>query len=260
LPSSEDRRASKKRTAIKKQLQYLKRNLSHIEKLVELGATLDNLSKQQYKLLLVCHEVYRQQAWMYKHKTNRIEDRIVSLTQPHIRPIVMGKAGKATEFGAKLSASSFDGYVFLDRISWDNFNESGDLITQVEAFKEFTGHYPESVHVDRIYRTLDNRTWCKERGIRMSGTPLGRPPAHVRKEKKKQEAEDERVRQAIEGKFGQAKRRFNLARVMAKLDNTSKTAIAIAFLAGGVTRWLRARLNLTYSSHPLLVKVALSRG
>jgi len=104
---------SKKRTAIKKQLQYLKRNLSHIEKLVELGATLDNLSKQQYNLLLVCHEVYPQQAWMYKHKTNRIDDRIVSLTQPHIRPLVRGKTGKATEFGAKQSASSFDSYVFF---------------------------------------------------------------------------------------------------------------------------------------------------
>lgn len=148
---------SKKRTAIKKQLQYLKRNLAHIEKLIELGATLQNLSKQQYKLLLVCHEVYRQQTWMYQHKTNRIDDRIVSLTQPQIRPIVRGKAGKATEFGAKLSASSCDGYVFLDRISWDNFNESGDLIAQVEAFKEFTGHYPESVHVDQIYRTRSNR-------------------------------------------------------------------------------------------------------
>jgi IS5 family transposase len=64
----------------------------------------------------------------------------------------------------------------------------------------------------------------------MSGSPLGRPPAHVSKEKKKQAAEDERVRQAIEGKFGQAKRRFSLYRVMVKLDNTSLTALAITFL------------------------------
>ena len=84
----------------------------------------------------------------------------------------------------KLSASSFEGYVFLYLISWDNFNESGDLIAQLEAFKEFTGHYPESVHVDKIYRTLDNRAWCKKNGIRMSGPPLGRPPAHVSKDKK----------------------------------------------------------------------------
>ena len=64
----------------------------------------------------------------------------------------------------------------------------------------------------------------------MSGPALGRPPAHLSKEKKKQALADERIRNAIEGKFGQAKRRFSLARVMAKLDNTSQTTIAIAFL------------------------------
>ena len=105
---------------------------------------------------------------------------IVSITQPHIRPIVRGKAGKPVEFerggcwgfpsisnhavGAKLSVSCFDGegcswlksisnrrvdnYVFLDHLSWDNFNESGDLQTQVEAYKNYTGYYPSSVHVD----------------------------------------------------------------------------------------------------------------
>jgi hypothetical protein len=71
---------------------------------------------------------------------------------------------------------------------------------------------------------------CKERGIRISGLPLGRPPVNVSKEKKKQAAYDERIRNAIEGKFGQGKRRFGLNRVMAKLDNTSGTVIAITFL------------------------------
>ena len=36
----------------------------------------------------------------------------------------------------------------------------------------------------------------------MSGPPLGRPPANVSKETKKQALEDERIRNAIEGKFG----------------------------------------------------------
>jgi transposase, IS5 family len=52
----------------------------------------------------------------------------------------------------------------------------------------------------------------------------------VSKSKKKQALEDERIRNAIEGKFGQGKRRFSLNRVMAKLDNTSGTVIAITFL------------------------------
>ena len=193
---------NKKRQAIKKQLQYIKRNLAHIEQLIESGATLERLSKKQYKTLLVLTEVYRQQQWLFDNNKQSIEDRIVSLSQPHIRPIVRGKAGKSVEFGAKLSASCFEGYVFLDRMSWDNFNESGELKAQVEAYHRFTGYYPESVHADRIYRTRSNRAWCQERGIRISGPPLGRPPATVSKSKKKQAKEDERIRQAIEGKFG----------------------------------------------------------
>ncbi|HEY9298076.1 MAG TPA: IS5 family transposase [Phormidium sp.] len=230
---------NKKRQAIKKQLQYIKRNLAHIEQLIELGATLKTLNKKQYKTLLVLTEVYRQQQWLFDNNKQSSEDRIVSLSQPHIRPIVRGKAGKKVEFGAKLSASCFEGYVFLDRMSWNSFNESGDLKAQVEAYRRFTGYYPESVHADRIYRTRENRAWCKEKGIRLSGPPLGRPPANVSKSKKKQALEDERIRNAIEGKFGQGKRRFSLNRVMAKLDNTSETVIAITFLVMNLSTWLR---------------------
>jgi IS5 family transposase len=189
--------------------------------------------------LLVLTEVSRQQQWLFDNNKQSIEDRIVSLSQPHIRPIVRGKAGKSVEFGAKLSASCFEGYVFLDRISWDNFNESGDLKAQVEAYHKFTGYYPESVHADRIYRTRENRAWCKEKGMRISGPPLGRPPANVSKEKKKQALEDDKIRQAIEGKFGQGKRRFSLNLVMTKLENTSGTAIAITFLVMNLSTWWR---------------------
>ena len=87
-------------------------------------------------------------------------------------------------------------------MSWDNFNESGDLKAQVEAYHSFTGYYPKSVHGDRIYGTRENRAWCKEKVIRISGRPLGRPPANISKEKNKQALEYERIRNAIEGKFG----------------------------------------------------------
>ena len=124
-------------------------------------------------------------------------------------------------------------------MSWDNFNESGDLKAQVEAYHRFTGYYPESVHAARIYRTRSNRAWCHEKGIRISGPPLGRPRANVSKEKKRQALEDDRIRNAIEGKFGEGKRRFGLNRIMAKLDNTSQTTIAITFLVMNLSTWWR---------------------
>lgn len=241
LEIAKKRRVSQKerRKAIKKQLKYIEKNIAYIEEIITEGASLSNISKRQYKILLVIAEVYRQQLWMFENKKNSIENRIVSLSQPHIRPIIRGKAGKAVEFGAKLSVGLAGGYVFLDRISWDNFNESGDLKMQVEIFKKNTGYYPESVHVDKIYRNKENRAWCKKKGIRISGTPLGRPPKNVSKETKRQAQLDERVRNSIEGKFGQAKRRFSLNKVMAKLSNTSATTIAITFLVMNLSKLLR---------------------
>ena len=198
-------------------------------------------------MLLVVTEVYRQQLWMYENESKRIDDRIVSISQPHIRPIIRGKAGKPVEFGAKLSVSCFDNYVFLDHLSWDNFNESGDFEDQIESYKNFTGYYPSSVHVDKIYRTKANRKFCQERGIRISGPPLGRPPKNISKETRKQAQDDERFRNAIEGKFGQAKRRYGLNCIMTKLTETSETSIAITFLVINLSTLLR-QINCLFLS------------
>ncbi|NEP46411.1 MAG: transposase [Okeania sp. SIO2H7] len=179
-----------------------------------------------------------------ENNKKQIEDRIVSLNQPHLRPIVRVKSGKSTEFGAKISASCIDGYVFLDKISWDNFNESTDLKAQIDAFKDYTGCYPESVHADVIYRKIENRKFCQERGIRISGPPLGRPPANVSKAIKNQQQLDEKIRNSIEGKFGVGKRRFSLDRVMTKLSQTSETAIAITFLVMNLFTLLKRAFSL----------------
>jgi hypothetical protein len=201
------------------------------------------LSKKEENILLIIKKAYKQQVEMYENNENKVENRIVSLTQPHIRPIVRGKAGTPVEFGAKLSASYVNGYVYLYRLSWDNYNESGDFKGQIEEFKRETGYYPKSVHADAIYRTRENRAFCKERGIRLSGPPLGRRPTNISPEKKKEALQDERDRNAIEGKFGQAKRRFSLNRVMAKLPDTSETAIAITFLVINLSALLRQVLR-----------------
>ena len=50
---------------IHQQLQYIKRNLAHVEQLIELGATRKNPNKKQYKTLLVVAEVYRPQQKLF---------------------------------------------------------------------------------------------------------------------------------------------------------------------------------------------------
>jgi transposase, IS5 family len=248
---------SKRRNAVGKQLRYVGRNLRIITQLSkEVG--LHHLSKKHYRDLLVINELYRQQKEMFDHNVNSIEDRIVSISQPHVRPIVRGKLAAKTEFGAKISVSLHDGYVFLDHLSWNNFNESGDLCDQIEKYKIRLGFYPKSVHADKIYRTKENRKYCKERGIRLSGPPLGRPKktntesASDISNSKRIQKEDEIDRIAIEGKFGQAKRRFGLGRVMTKLKSTSQSAIALTFLVINLEKWLKLLYFLLFSYFSIL--------
>ena len=224
-----------RRQAIGKQLRYLRRNLGSIATMAQEGL-LVTLPAKRYRQLLVIQELYRQQLWMYTHRCQRIANRLVSLSQPHVRPIVRGKAGTPVEFGAKISVSLVDGVSFVDRISWEAYNESLDLVQQIEAFRRRFGHDPASVHVDKIYRTRENRRYCDSRGIRLSGPPLGRPrtiteaTAEQVQHDKHQAYDDAIARIAIEGKFGQGKRRFGLGRLMAKLALTSETMIQISFL------------------------------
>lgn len=235
--------ARKIRKAIRKQLGYVHRNLKTIEKMASEGL-LKLLSRRLYRLLLVSQELYRQQLWMYQQKCRSIGDRIVSIYQPQVRPMVRGKAGVSVEFGAKISVSLVDGMSFVDTLSWDAFNESGDLIMQIESYKERFGCYPKSVHVDKIYRTRDNRRYCKKHGIRISGPPLGRPKQVTESSKKvlaqarRQQRRDELDRNAIEGKFGQGKRRFTLDRIMAKLAETSEAVIIVSFIVMNLERIL----------------------
>lgn len=83
---------NKIRKAIGKQLSYMRRDIEIIQNVVINGANLSILTPRQYKNLLVVSELYRQQKEMYDTRTHSMGDRIVSVSQPHVRPIVRGKA------------------------------------------------------------------------------------------------------------------------------------------------------------------------
>ena len=174
-----------------------------------------------------------------------------------------GKARVPVEFGAKLSVSCADGWTFLDELGWESFNESTHLQHQAEVFRRRFGQYPASIHADQLYRSRDNLRWCKERGIRLSGPLLGKPAQSPERQAhlKRQAREDEAIRVAIEGKFGQAKRRFGLGCVMAKLSQTAQTSIAITVLVLNLVRALRLlrRFFCVFLSRltPLFIALAL---
>ena len=229
------------RKGIKKQLQYAWRNLRIVETLWTNHPKTKPLSARQEELLATIRQLLNQQAQMYKNQNHRISGRIVSLHQPHVRPIVRGKAGAAVEFGAKVAVSLVDGFARIEKLSWDPFNEGTTLIESVERYRERTGYYPEVLLADKLYRTRENLQYCKEHGIRLSGPKLGRPVANsmIKKAEKQLERQDAAARNAIEGKFGEGKRKYGLGRIMARLKDTAECVIAMQFLVMNLERKLR---------------------
>ncbi len=226
LATAKMRKPRKKqlRKALRKQLGYLCRNLKSIKQLEKYYHKSPLTISIGLKLKTI-EELYRQQKYMYDHKTHSVANRIVSISQPHVRPIVRGKAGANVEFGAKLAISVVDGFAYMEKLSWDNFNEGMTLKEAVERYRLRHGFYPASVHVDMIYRTRDNIRYCHARGIRISGPRLGRPPNEPDPKAIKQARRDALDRNWSESKFGEGKRRYGLNLIKAKLRETSETLI-----------------------------------
>ncbi len=101
------------------------------------------------------------------------------------------------------------------------------LIEAVERYRLRHGFYPESVHVDKIYRTRENIRYCHKHGIRISGPKLGRPPKEPDPAARKQAHQDALDRNVSEGKYGEGKRRYGLNLIKEKLQETSETTIMV---------------------------------
>lgn len=214
------------RKAIRGQLSYVRRDIAYLEEFLADGYAPQG---KEIPLLLTIFKLYEQQQYMYEHKTHSVENRIVSISQPWIRPIVRGKLNASVEFGAKLDISiDTDGYARIEKTSFDAYNESGCLKNAAEHYKKRTGHYPERILADQIYRTRENRAFCKEHRIRLSGPKLGRPNPETSKTDKKLEYQDNTDRIAVEREFSREKRCYGLGKIVTRLKNTQLTSIALS--------------------------------
>jgi transposase, IS5 family len=206
------------------------------------------VAKKKKPRVKAIRRALRQQLQHIRRNLETIRDRygsdLTGLSQPHVRPIVRGKTAAPVEFGVKISAAKVGDFAYLDRLSWDAYNESGDLTRHVEAYRRRFGRYPKTVQADAIYRTRENQNYCKERGTRLGGPPLGRPKKNPTRTERYQARDDERSRIPIEGVFGRSKTRYSLSRIMAKRRDTSESTIALAFPVMNLDTLLR-QLSLT---------------
>jgi hypothetical protein len=236
LAKSRKKSAAKVRKVLRKQLGYIERDLRYLKGYIAEGYV---PTAEERRLLDTIRTLYDQQKYMYDNHKHKVADRIVSIEQPYIRPIVRGKTKAPVEFGVKFDLSLDEyGMGRIEKISFDPYNESGVLIQAVEAYRSRTGHYPGRILADQIYRNRENRAFCKEHGIRISGPKLGRRKQESYAIDKKIEYQDNTDRIEVERAFSLCKRSYGLGLIRTKRESTTYGAIGLSVFVRNLFRIL----------------------
>lgn len=198
-----------------------------------------HFTRTQKRTIQAVIDMYHQQETMLRKGIHTCENRIVSIHQPHIRPIVRGKAKAKVEFGAKIGVSIVSGFSFIDHHSWDAYNEASDLTIHIEKYKNRFGCKPERFFGDKIYLNRENRKILKEKEIQIMGKPLGRPPKNPSEEQLERERIGTSLRNEAEAQFGTGKRAYRANNIRAKLPDTAQCWTAMCYFVKNLTKFMR---------------------
>lgn len=183
------------------------------------GSTIILSAKQMLRKFTV-EQIYEQQLLHFEQPDAKIKDRIVSLSQPWVRPIVRGKEIKKVEFGPKVHLFNVDGISFVEHFSFNNFNEALRLPATVECHESYFGKCRQ-LGADNIYGTNANRRYCA--GMTTTFVPKGRKPKVPDPVVRKLKKQLRRARAAhMEGAIGNEKLHYGLNRIKATRADTQK--------------------------------------
>ena len=214
---------SQQRKIIRRLIKLLGKILAEVRKVCrERDDMEDVLTVKEKKIMEIITKVYRQQKNHFENDNPResIPDRIVSISKPYVRPIVRGKEVKNVEFGAKCNNILIDGISFIEKLSFNAFNEGTRLEHCIKKHKRLFKVDAKKIGGDTGYAGTANRNLCKEKGIQTSFVNRGRPAAE-KQEKDYVRQELARVRAtAMEGSFGTQKEHYAMRRIKARKKRT----------------------------------------
>ena len=215
---------SQTRKITRRLLDLLGKILKEIREVVRDHENSENLLTVREKSDMgIITRMYRQQKNHFQNNDSResIPNRIVSLSKPYLRSIVRGEEVKSVEFGAKVNNILVDGISFIEKLSFNAFNEGTRLMHCLKIHKRLLGDEAKKVGGDTGYAGTENRDYCKANGIQTSFVKRGRPFGDKKKEKDLVRKELSRVRAtAMEGSFGTQKEHYDLRRVKARTKRT----------------------------------------
>lgn len=117
---------SQTRKITRRLLDLLGKILKEIREIERGNENAENmLTVREKNDLEIITRMYRQQKNHFRNNDSResIPNRIVSLSKSYLRPIVRGKEVKSVEFGAKVNNILVDGISYIEKLSFNAFNE-----------------------------------------------------------------------------------------------------------------------------------------
>ena len=213
---------SQQRKLTRRQIKLLAKILEEIRKMMREHDDEELLTLREKSTLDIITKVYRQQKNHFNSNDPResIPDRIVSISKPYVRPIVRGKEVKNVEFGAKCNNILIDGISFIEKLSFNAFNEGTRLEHCIKMHKRLFKVDAKKIGGDTGYAGTANRNLCKELGIQTSFVKRGRPTTE-KNDKDYVRQELARVRAtAMEGSFGTQKEHYGMRRIKARKKKT----------------------------------------
>ena len=229
---------SQSRKLTRRLLHLLGKILREIRKTEREHTESNVLTDREKKLIDIITKVYRQQRNHFENNNPResIPDRIVSVSKPYVRPIVRGKEVKSVEFGAKCNNIQVDGISFIEKLSFNAFNEGTRLKHCLKMYKRLFEVEAKKVGGDTSYAGTKNRDFCKDNEIQTSFVKRGRP-YQKKNEKDMVRRELARVRATVmEGSFGTQKEHYSLRRVKARRKQTEILYIFFGIHTANVVR------------------------
>ena len=213
---------SQQRKITRRLIKLLGKILQEIRKVCREHELEETLTDKEKPPMEIITRVYRQQKNHFDNDNPResIPDRIVSISKPYVRPIVRGKEVKNVEFGAKCNNIQVDGISFIEKLSFNAFNEGTRLEHCIKMHKRLFKVDAKKIGGDTGYAGSANRNLCKELGIQTSFVKRGRPTTE-KNDKDYVRQELARVRAtSMEGSFGTQKEHYDMRRIKARKKKT----------------------------------------
>lgn len=212
------RKTKKKRTSLTRALLLLLNKLNTFLNTIEKKYVFE-MPKSYYQRRATIKKIHSQQHGLFHHQINP-KNRIVSIVKNYLRPIVRGKEIKGVEFGAKLNKLQIDGINFIQRISFDNFNEGTQFTNTIYKAQGLTRKRVKIVGADAIYATNKNRKFATNNKIITDFKPKGKPSKDYKQKKQLARIITKERATRLEGSFGKEKEHYHLKKIKAKTKAT----------------------------------------